>query len=221
MAEFISFTMFATVLAFPLVASPALVLSATVALPEVAPIVMLLVMALLLAELMVRLFLVLELSTFMEPGSVWASWLGSMVMSPFTLPLMFCVKVMRLAAFCKPKLDSSILITLLTSMALPVRALPALVLPNTEALPLVAFWPRELLSDALLVLSKLVLLLAFELVVLLELGPVSLMLLGDVVVWATEGSALEAEVVTLAWVLASGSVGDEVITGTYWPLGAS
>jgi len=61
-------------------------------------------------------------------------------------------------------------------LASPVLALPAFVLPETVALPLLALWWLLLLTLTLLVLVILKLLLVVSVMRLLELGPVSLML---------------------------------------------
>src|SRR5579884_1097027 len=168
------------VLALPLAALPALVLSLTVAAPLTAvPFTVLLIPRLLvLVTLVVLLTLVLLVLVELGPVMVTVGTLsaissstkfGGSRMSPFRLPLMLMVPTNDFPAV---RALSIMLMTLAIPSALPLVALPPLVLSATVALPLAAAIFRLLFMPALTLLLTVRLLLTLVLLALVLFGPV-------------------------------------------------
>lgn len=166
-AESMELTTFVIVSAAPVVALPPLVLFVTVAFPEAEARLMLLFMAAPVELLTVKLlFTLVEFCTLLRRA-------GLINKLPSTLPLIFAVNVATgLPVPSILLLDWSIFMMLASFCATPDTASPAVVLPTTSELPLIAVPATVLFIVADVVLFMPVLFLIPVFVDDVELGPV-------------------------------------------------
>ena len=197
-AELIILMMLPTALALPVVALPAVVLFATVALPLAALRFASLVIPVLLLRFWVFVFVAVFVLVPPAAPSIAAIIIGYKAISPFTFPLIFEVNV----AGAPAPPDSELLtmfVKVVAAAAVPVVALPAWVLLMTPAFPDVDVAPIVL--PIVFVFAALVVVFVFTVFVLLV----------GVVTGAEDDDV--GELVVVGVVAPAGGVIDVVTTG--------